>query len=117
MPAHFATVAPLLPAGPSLAATLDFYTRHLGFTVAWQHGTMAGVRRGDVHLNLIANDTRAWIENASLAIGVDDLSALYAEYRDAPAKVGPLETKPWGRREFHLIDPTGVCFQFHQRPT
>jgi uncharacterized glyoxalase superfamily protein PhnB len=116
MDANFLTVTPLLPAGPSLAQALDFYSRHLGFTVAWQHGTMAGVRRGAVVLNLIENDTRAWIENASLGIGVDDLDALYQEYRSIPARVGPLELKPWGRREFHLIDPTGVCFQFYQHP-
>ena len=28
---------------------------------------------------------------------------------------GPLELKAWGRREFHLIAPSGVCFQFYQR--
>ena len=45
---------------------------------------------------------------------MDDLDALYAEYRNVSAKVGPLEMKIWGRREFHMILPTGVCLQFYQ---
>ena len=45
---------------------------------------------------------------------MNGLDALYAEYRGAPARVGPLEIKPWGRREFHMIVPSGVCLQFHE---
>jgi hypothetical protein len=69
-----------------------------------------------VELNLVENDERTWADNASFSIGVDDLDALYAEYRVVAAQVGPLELKGWGRREFHMILPSGVCFQFYQRP-
>jgi hypothetical protein len=31
--------------------------------------------------------------------------------------INPLELKSWGRREFHMIVPSGVCLQFYQRPT
>jgi hypothetical protein len=75
---------------------------------------MAGVRRGDVHFNLVESADRAWAENASASIGVDDLDALYEEYRGVAARVGPLETKSWGRREFHMILPSGVCLQYFQ---
>ncbi len=108
-------VTPLVPAGPSLAAALTFYTEQLGFVITWQGGDMAGVRRGRVELNLVQNADRAWAENASFSIGVDDLVALYEEYRALAARVGPLELKAWGRREFHMILPSGVCFQFYQR--
>jgi hypothetical protein len=76
---------------------------------------MAGVRRGNVELNLVENRDRVWAENASFSIGVDDLEALYDEYRASGVRVGPLEAKVWGRREFHLIVPSGVCLQFYQR--
>ena len=109
------TVTPLLPAGASLAAALAFYTEELGFSIAWQHGSMAGIRRGGVEFNLIENTERTWAENASFSIGVDDLDALYEEYRGARARVGPLEMKAWGRREFHMVEPAGVCFQFYQK--
>ena len=116
-PAVLLTLTPLVPAGPSLADAVRFYTEQLGFVVAWQGGEMAGVRRGNVELNLVQNGDRAWIENASFSIGVDDLDALYDEYRSvAAARVGTLEVKSWGRREFHMIVPSGVCFQFYQVP-
>jgi hypothetical protein len=115
MAASLVSVTPMIPAGPSLADDLRFYTEQLGFVVTWQAGSMAGVRRGNVEFNLIENTNREWAENASFSIGVDDLDALYQEYRAAAARVGPLEMKSWGRREFHMIVPSGVCYQFYQR--
>ncbi|HLW64390.1 MAG TPA: VOC family protein [Gemmataceae bacterium] len=114
-PANFLSVSPLLPAGPDLAEALRFYTEQLGFTVIWQGGSGAGVQRGNVVFNLVENSNREWAENCSVSIGVDDLEALYAEYRHLPAKVGRLEMKAWGRREFHMIVPSGLCFQFFQK--
>ena len=111
----FHCVTPLIPAGSDLGAAVSFYTEQMGFSVLWQDGGMAGIARGDVEFNLVENDNRAWAENASFSIGVSDLEALYKEYRGISAEVGPPETKPWGRREFHLIAPPGVAFQFYQR--
>jgi catechol 2,3-dioxygenase-like lactoylglutathione lyase family enzyme len=108
------TVTPLIPAGRSLAEALAFYTEQMGFSVVWQDGNAAGIARDGVAFNLVENDNREWAENASFSIGVSDLEALYGEYRDISAKVGPPEMKAWGRREFHLIAPPGVCFQFYQ---
>lgn len=114
--ATLVTVTPLLPAGPSLPEALRFYAEQLGFAVIWHDGGMAGVRRGPVEFNLVQNGDRHWAENTSLSIGVDDLDALYEEYRAIDARVGPLEVKSWGRREFHVVLPSGVCFQFYQAP-
>ena len=115
MSARLSSVTPLIPAGGSLAVALEFYTKHLGFSIIWQHGTMAGIERDGIGFNLIENDNRTWAENSSFSIGVSNLDALYEEYRSVPARVGPLEMKAWGRREFHLIEPAGVCFQFYER--
>lgn len=114
MKASFHSVTPLIPTGSSLATALTFYTEQMGFSIIWQAGGMAGIARNDIAFNLVENDNRAWADNASFSIGVSDLEGLYREYRHIPAKVGALETKPWGRREFHLIAPSGVCFQFYQ---
>ena len=108
------TVTPLLPAGPSLADGLRFYTEQLGFVITWQGGDMAGVRRGSAAFNLVQNSNREWAENASVGVGVDDLDAIYREYREVAATVGPLEMKSWARREFHMVLPSGVCLQFFQ---
>ena len=111
----FHSIAPLVPAGPSLLEALAFYTEQMGFTIVWQSDTMAGIARNNIVLNLVENDNRAWGDNASFSIGVSDLEALYEEYGQIVAQVGPLETKAWGRREFHLITPAGVAFQFYQQ--
>ncbi len=108
------SITPLIPAGDDIAAGVRFFTEELGFSLTWQYGTMAGVRRGQAEFNLVENSTVAWAENSSASIGVDDLAALYAEYRTTSARVGPLEMKSWGRREFHMILPSGVCLQFYE---
>lgn len=112
--ASFHSVTPLVPAGSDLAAALAFYTEQMGFSIVWRGETMAGIARDGVAFNLVENDTRDWAGNASFSIGVSDLEALYEEYRRVSAQVGELEVKAWGRREFHLIVPSGVCFQFYQ---
>lgn len=109
------SVTPMIPTGGSLADALEFYTRHMGFSIVWQAGGGAGIQRDTVSFTLVENANREWAENASFSIGVSDLDALYREYASGPARVGPLEIKPWGRREFHMIVPSGVCLQFYQR--
>ena len=113
----FRTLTTLVPAGPSLAEALVYYENQLGFTRVWASANSAGVRRGDVELILVENDNPQWAENSSVGFGVDDLSALFEEYKSIDARVGPLERKSWGRVEFHMIIPSGVCFQFHQVET
>lgn len=113
--ATLASVTPLIPSGGSLPDAVAFYTDQMGFFVVWQSAGMAGIKRDGIAFNLVENDSRAWAENATFSIGVSDLEALYEEYRQIPAKVGPLELKSWGRREFHMIVPSGVCFQFYER--
>jgi|SRR6266849_2059635 len=111
----FLSITPMIATGGSLADALKFYKEQLGFSVLWESGEMAGIVRGEVSFNLVVNDNREWIDNSSYSFGVSNLDALYEEYRSIPACVGPLELKPWGRREFHMIVPSGVCLQFYER--
>ena len=115
MKASLRSITPMIPSGVSLADALAFYTEHMGFSIVWQGGGMAGIERDEIAFNLVENDNGEWADNASFSIGVSDLDALYEEYRHIPAKVGPLEMKFWGRREFHMIVPSGVCLQFYQQ--
>jgi len=109
------SVTAMIPTGGSLADALDFYTRHMGFSIVWQGDRAAGIRRDKVAFTLIENANREWAENSSFSIGVSDLDGLHREYMNAPVRVGPLEMKAWGRREFHMIVPSGVCLQFYQQ--
>jgi hypothetical protein len=103
----------MIPTGGPLADALKFYQEQLGFSVSWQAGSMAGITRDSISFALVENDNRQWADNASFSIGVSNLDALYDEYRGISARVGPLEMKPWGRREFHMVVPSGVCLQFY----
>src|SRR6202034_581336 len=111
----FLFVTPMIPTGDSLADALKFYKDEMGFSVLWQSESGAAIIRDSVSFNLVENNNREWIENSSYSIGVSNLDALYEEFRGSSARVGPLEVKAWGRREFHMIVPSGVCFQFYAR--
>lgn len=110
---NFQSVMPLIPTGSTLAEALQFYTVQLGFEVPNQWDGGAIIRRGSVSFMLVPNNNREWADNSSFSIGVDDLDALYREYQERGVPIGPLEVKVWGRREFHMIVPSGVCLQFY----
>ena len=110
----FVSVTPLIPAGAVLADELRYYVEVLGFEVVWEGAGMAGVARGSVKFNLMQNTNKVWADNTSASIGVKGLDELHAEYKAAGASVGALEIKHWGRREFHLVVPSGVCYQFYE---
>lgn len=105
----------MIPTGGSLAEALKFYTEQMGFRVSWQGKGGAGITRDSISFNLVENNNREWADNSSFSIAVSNLDALYEEYRNIAARVGPLEMKAWGRREFHMIVPSGVCIQFYER--
>ncbi len=113
-PAVLLSITPMIATGGILADALAFYTQQMGFTVVWQGDGMAGISRGSVAFNLIVNNNREWIENSSFSIGVSDLDALHQEFRGLNVNVGPLEVKAWGRREFHMIVPSGVSSGLHE---
>lgn len=79
--ASLVSVTPLIPAGGCLADALRFWTEELGFSVSWRAGSGAGIVRDSVAFNLIENNNREWVDNASFSIGVSDLNAIYEEYR------------------------------------
>lgn len=111
----FLSNTPMIPTGGSLADALKFFTEQMGFSILWQSDGGAGIRRDAVAFNLVVNNNREWASNASFSIAVSYLDALYEEYCALKANLGPLEMKPWGRREFHMILPSGVCLQFYSQ--
>jgi catechol 2,3-dioxygenase-like lactoylglutathione lyase family enzyme len=107
---------PILPA-KDLAETRQFYER-LGFkTPGWwpdQFGGYAILRRGDLAMHFFRFPELSPLENyAQCYWGVEDVDALYREAREAglpdsgTPRLGSLENKPWGMREFAIVDPNG----------
>ena len=111
---QFRVVTPLVPTGGDLASSVGYFVAQLGFTCLWQGDGRAGIQRGDVHFILVENDDAHWAEHACFSIGVDDLDVLYREFQHVAGDLGSVGVMPWGRREFHMILPSGVCLQFYQ---
>jgi uncharacterized glyoxalase superfamily protein PhnB len=92
-----------------LAASLDYYTRVLGFTLNWRDddgNAFASVTRGRCNLFLSVGDqghSGSWVW-----IAASDADALCEELRTRGAKVRhPPTNYPWGSREVHVEDLDG----------
>ncbi len=71
---------------------------------------------GELHLWVRGDRTTP--ENTSCRFHVLGVDELYAEYSAAGVihPNAPLEQKPWGLREFGILDPSGNLIQFAERP-
>jgi catechol 2,3-dioxygenase-like lactoylglutathione lyase family enzyme len=103
---------PVVPV-TDVAEAVAFYGDSLGFALAFHQGEYAGVERGAAHLHLdgVANDGAGKVTARVTVSGVD---ALYAEIEPTgvvdPAE--PINTKPWGARQFSVLDCCGNRITF-----
>tara|TARA_Y100000052_G_scaffold25303_1_gene28673 strand:+ start:144 stop:524 length:381 start_codon:yes stop_codon:yes gene_type:complete len=108
-----------IPVLPSLkiSDSLTFF-QQLGFqTWAWEDPpSYGGATRDSVELHVFATDRREVCEWTSCRIHVDDIEGIHAQAQALGCihPNGPLETKPWGIREFAVLDPFGVLITFGQ---
>ena len=113
-------ITPMIPAGGDLDAAIAFYEQ-LGFTKTWQHGDTARMSRDAVNILLFQNEDRHLAEWTSCRVQVANIEALYEEFSQMGGQMihpnGKLETKPWGLKEFAILDPAGVCLTFFERTT
>jgi len=107
---------PILPAR-DLGETRRFYEA-LGFRAAgWWPGEFGGyaiLRRGDLSMHFFAYEDLSPSANyAQCYWRVQNVDALHAECQaaDLPSSGAPrleaVEDKPWGMREFAIVDPNG----------
>ncbi len=113
------SISPLIPGGEDLEKTVAFYEQKLGFKRIHQEGDpiyMAIVKRDSVQIFLLKNEDKHLAEGTSLRINVDRIEELYAEFQAKGGEIihpnGKLETKPWGMKEFVVLDLAGVCLTF-----
>jgi uncharacterized glyoxalase superfamily protein PhnB len=114
---------PVVPAADT-AESLKWWTEVCGFTEAFRDGTpphYAGISRGEAHLHIAGMDDKELArkvgDQTMVRLVVEGIDELYAEFQKRGGKVhpnGPLQTKPWGTREFGAIDPNGVCVTFQE---
>lgn len=127
IPMRFHTVTPSLFT-LDLEATVEFYTRHLGFTVdtLWpeEAPTVGILDHGPVHLLFYAERFDPEDEPAmsgQLRFDVEGVQALYDRLAPEVEVIWGPEVYHYGRREFCVRDPNGYELIFgeptHDPPT
>ena len=126
-----AAMTTLVAAEPQLyvrdiVASCEFYSRTLGFSVAFTYGEppfYGQVFRDSVRLNLRQVDSpvvdprrRDAEQLLAASITLEDAEPLFVEYQRAGVEfVQPLRAEPWGARTFIVRDPDGNLLLFAGR--
>ncbi len=113
---QFEAITPRLPVH-DVENLLDFYIGKLGFALGWKWGqpvtTHANVCRDSVSFDLISAPTA--IQGTAMAychvVGVDDY---HAELRARSVEASTVEDRPYGMRDFEVVDPCGNRIAFGQ---
>ncbi len=103
----------------SLSDGLDLFVKCLGFKVLHQDATLAVIQRDGVKAQIIESAEFAAKDRPQITIETDTIDELYREIQSrAPQMLHPnsktVEQKPWGAREFGVLDKTDVCVVFRQ---
>ncbi len=113
----------MLPAADT-EESLRWWTQICGYTEGFRDATpanYAGIQRGESFLHICGMTDKALArtvgDQTMVRISVEGIDAYYDEFQKRGGKVHPngaLGTKPWGSREFAVIDPNGVCVTFRE---
>lgn len=114
------TIQAIIPVVPALniEQSLAFYQEHFGFSQPFTWGNPAeygGFENTQPALHFYLCHEPSIPENYMLRLAVQDIETLYARCQTAGIvhPNGPLENKPWGYREFSVLDPAGVCINLY----
>lgn len=113
------SISPKLPMR-NKAATKDFYINQLGFQNLGNsdYEGYLMVEKENVEIHFFEFKELDPLENYSgVYIRTDDIDSLYQSFLNNKVSIhpnGPLETKPWGQREFSLLDPDHNLLTFGQ---
>lgn len=111
-------VNPILPV-QDVEEAIAFYRDALGFAETFRYGepaSYAGLAQGPIEIHLSRVDDIAIAAQTQVRIHVENIEPLYEECA-ARGLIHPnshLATKPWGTREFGLLDPGGVCITIYE---
>ena len=105
---QFQYVCPVLPA-QDIAQTVAFYVAKMGFTAVYDEADYGIVERDGVQIHFWLCPDRSVAEQSSCRITAVGIQPLYdeAQQQGIVHPNGALATKPWGLREFAVLDPNG----------
>lgn len=100
---------------------LDLFVDGLGFEILHQDNELAVVAREGAKAYIVESPEYAAKDRPELAVETDDIDALYEEISQrAPHFLHPnankISLRPWGAREFAVLDKTTVCVVFREWP-
>jgi catechol 2,3-dioxygenase-like lactoylglutathione lyase family enzyme len=111
------SAAPVL-ASLDIERTVSFYCSRLGFTQVYvESGVWGIVARNEVQIHFWFCSERHIAENTSCRVYVTGIDELFTEL-NAQGVVhpsAPLQTRPWGSREFGVLDGDGNLITFAER--
>lgn len=100
-----------------ITKTVQFYCSVFGFTKIYEEPAAYGiVQRDAVQIHFWACSEKHIAENTSCRVNVKGVDALYAEYQPKGV-IHPnalLQEKPWGTREFGVVDEDGNLITFFE---
>lgn len=115
-PAQFISATPVL-ASLDIERSVDFFVSRLGFAkVRVSQGEYGIVSNGAVQIHFWACTDRRIAEATGCRVQVHRVHELYDRCA-SQAMVhpnAPLDTKPWGTREFAILDPDGNLITFYE---
>ena len=99
-----------------ITRNVSYYVECLGFTLAWEWGdppARAGLRRDDLEVHLVADARFAPTHPSYVYFVVRNVDALYTACVARGAEVvTPLDDRPFGVRDFRLVDYSGNMLGF-----
>lgn len=102
------------------AVTKDYYVNKLGFQLLGDNdfdGYLM-VQKDNIQIHFFEfRDLNPKENYGQVYLRTNDIDALYQTLLDGNIAIhpnGPLETKPWGQREFALLDPDNNLLTFGQ---
>lgn len=113
---QFVSATPVL-ASLDIERSVEFFVSKLGFTsVHASQGEYGIVSNGPVEIHFWACANRSIAEATSCRVqvhGVQDLHSQCASQAIVHPNA-PLDTKPWGTKEFAILDPDGNLVTFYE---
>ncbi|MEO6799225.1 MAG: hypothetical protein ABI178_04755 [Rhodanobacter sp.] len=100
---------------------LDFFVDGLGFEIVYQDANLAVIARDGAKAYIVQSPEYAARDRPELGIETDDIESIYREMSGrCPGLLHPnsskVALKPWGAREFAMLDKSTVCVVFRQWP-
>lgn len=99
-------------------ATKTFYMDQLGFTEISDYGDYLLTKKDNIEIHFFEFKELDPKENyGQVYIRTNDIDNLYQSFLDNNVKIhpnAPLQTKPWGQKEFALLDPDNNLLTFGQ---